>query len=227
DPLSTGPPTTRCAFFTVPGRWGVSLTLLHLTALSAAAGLVPRSRAGFGLVVGPTLVRADHHDHVASVLLRLGLDRAQFLNVLGQTCQQPAPEFGPGLFTTTEHDRHLDLVPTLEEPDDVTLLGLVVVRVDLRAELDLLDDRVRLVLARLACLDRGLVLELAVVHQLGDRRTGGRRDLDQVEIGFLGQTQCVLHGNDSGLLTVGPDESDLGHPDAVIDAGLGADGTPP
>src|SRR5699024_5261812 len=58
-------------------------------------------------------------------------------------------------------------------------------------------------------------------------RTGGRRDLDQVEIGFLGQTQCVLHGNDSDLLTVGPDESDLGHPDAVIDAGLGADGTPP
>jgi len=68
----------------------------------------------------------------------------------------------------------------------MALLGAVVVRVDLGPELDLLDDRLGLVLTRLAGLERGLVLELAVVHQLADRRPGGRRDLDQIEVGLLG-----------------------------------------
>src|ERR1700722_14186331 len=92
-------------------------------------------------------VRSDHHDHVPAVLLGLSLDEAQFLDVTGEALQQPEPEFGPGLLTSPEHDRHLDLVPLPEEPLDVALLGAVVVRVDLRPELDLLDDRLRLVLA--------------------------------------------------------------------------------
>ena len=63
-------------------------------------------------------------------------------DVLGEPLQQPEAQLGPGLLAAAEHDRDLDLVALLEEPDDVTLLGLVVVRVDLRPELHLLDDRV-------------------------------------------------------------------------------------
>ncbi|GLU48124.1 hypothetical protein Nans01_24750 [Nocardiopsis ansamitocini] len=101
-------------------------------------------------------------------------------------------------------------------------------RVDLGTELDLLDDRVGLVLARLTGFDRGLVLELSVVHQLGDRRTGGRCDLYEVEIGLLCETQGVVDRDDSDLLPVGSYEADLGYPDAVVNAGLlSADGTPP
>ena len=106
------------------------------------------------------------------------------VDVLGQPLQQPEARARAGLLTTTEHDRDLDLVARLEEPHDVTLLGLVVVRVDLRSELHLLDDTFGLVAARLAGLLRVLVLELAVVHELADRRPRGRRDLDQVEIGL-------------------------------------------
>jgi hypothetical protein len=123
-------------------------------------------------------VRADDHDHVPTVLLGLRLDEAELLHVVGQLLQQPETELGPGLLTTAEHDRHLDLVPCLEEPLDVAPLGAVVVRVDLRAELDLLDDGLRLVLARLPRLQRGLVLELSVVHELADRGPRGRGDLD-------------------------------------------------
>jgi hypothetical protein len=61
------------------------------------------------------------------------------------------------------------------------------VRIDLRPDLDLLDDRLRLVLARLPGLERRLILELAEVHELGDRRTRRRRDLDEIEICLLGQ----------------------------------------
>ena len=68
-------------------------------------------------------MRPDNHDHVAAVLLGLGFDEAEFLDVAGQALQQPEPEFGPGLLASPEHDRHLDLVSLPEEPLDVALLG--------------------------------------------------------------------------------------------------------
>src|SRR6478672_13032574 len=107
----------------------------------------------------------------------------------------------------------------------MALLGAVVVRVDLRAELDLLDDRLRLVLARFPGLDRGLVLELSVVHELGDRRPRSRCNLDQVEIGFLSQLECVVDRDDPDLLPLRPDEPDFGRTDALVDTCFGADVT--
>jgi hypothetical protein len=98
------------------------------------------------------------------------------------------------------------------------------VRVDLRAELHLLDDRVDLVLAGLAGLLRALVLELSVVHELADRGSSGRCDLDEVQIGFLGETQGILDADDADLLAFGTDEADLGDADAVVDAGFSSNG---
>src|SRR5690348_14129447 len=170
-------------------------------------------------------VRTDHHDHVPPVLLGLRLDEAELFNVAGETLQQTEPQLGPRLLTSPEHDRHLDLVARLEEPLDVALLGAVVVRVDLRAELDLLDDRLRLVLARFPGLDRGLVLVLAVVHELGDRGPGSGCHLDQVEIGFLSQLKCVVDRDDPDLLSLRPDQPDLGSTDALVDTRFGADVT--
>jgi len=126
--------------------------------------------------------RSDHHDHVPAVLLRLRLDEAEFLDVAGQPLEQLVPELRSRLLATAEHDRYLDLVSLPEEPLDVAFLGAVVVRVDLRPDLDLLDDRLRLVLARLPGLEGRLVLELAEVHELADRRARGRRHLDEVEV---------------------------------------------
>src|SRR5881394_298599 len=124
-------------------------------ACAGVMALACRMRLCFALLP----VRTDHHDHVPPVLLGLRLDEAELFNVAGETLQQTEPQLGPRLLTSPEHDRHLDLVARLEEPLDVALLGAVVVRVDLRAQLDLLDDRLRLVLARFPGLDRGLVLE--------------------------------------------------------------------
>src|SRR5215471_3735973 len=213
---------------------------LGLCALGPAVGLgggrgvprrtLPRRRAlvlrgpvGLGLAL--PAVRADNHDHVAAVLLRLGLDEAEFLDVGGEALQQPEPELGPGLLASPEHDRHLDLVSLPEEPLDVALLRPVIMRVDLGPELDLLDDRLGLVLARLPGLERGLVLELAVVHELGNRWPCRGRDLDQVEVGLLGQPERITQGNDPYLLAVRADEPYLGNPDALVDTGFDADVT--
>ena len=117
----------------------------------------------------------------------------------------------------------LTLSPAFEEPHHVTLLGLVVMGVDLRPELHLLDDRERLVAACLPGLLGALVLELAVVHELADRRARGRSDLDEVEVGLLGEPQGVLDAHDADLLAVRADQADLRHADAVVDARLSAD----
>jgi hypothetical protein len=127
------------------------------------------------------------------------------------------------LLATAEHDRDLDLVPLAEEPHDVTLLGLVVVLVDLGAELHLLDDRVGLVAAGFTGLLGVLVLELAVVHELADRGSAHRGDLDEVEVRLLGQAQRVARGDDADGLAVGSNEPDFRDPDPIVDSQLGAD----
>ena len=81
---------------------------------------------------------------------------------------------------------HLDLVALVEELVHLAHLDVVVVVVDARAHLDLLDLDHPLLLAGGVGLLLRLVLELAVVEDLADRRGRGRRDLDQVEAGFLG-----------------------------------------
>ena len=82
----------------------------------------------------------------------------------------------------------------------------------------------RLVLAGLTRLLSALVLELAVVHELADRRPGHRGDLDKVEVGLLGQPEGVLDADDADLLTIGSDQPHLGDADAVVDAGLSSNG---
>src|SRR4029079_10207128 len=115
------------------------------------------------------------------------------------------------------------LVTRLEEPHDVTLLGLVVVDVDLRPQLHFLDHGVGLVTAALPLLLRGLVLELAVVHELGDRRPCHRGDFHQIKLSLTRQAQGVFDAYDPYLLSGGPDESDLGDANAIVDSRFGAD----
>jgi hypothetical protein len=67
----------------------------------------------------------------------------------------------------------------------MTLLRLIVVGIDLGTELLLLDNRHLLVATGLTGLLRGFVLELAEVHELADRWSSLRRNLDQVKVGFL------------------------------------------
>src|SRR4051794_30821299 len=115
-------------------------------AVGVALGLPLRTLgARLGLGLGLLLVRPDHHDHVAAVLLGRGLDVPELLDVAGEALQEPEPELGPVLLATAEHDRDLDLVALAKEAHHVTFLGLVVVGVDLRAKLHLFDDRVGLV----------------------------------------------------------------------------------
>src|ERR1700735_2303563 len=180
---------------------------------------MPRPGAGFRAAV-----RCQHHRHVASFLLARGLDESVVGDVGAQALQQPVTQFGPRLLASTEHDRHLDFRSSFQESDHVTPFGRIVVIVDLGPQFLLFDDGLLLVLTRLALLLSRLVFELAVVHDLADRRFGVRGNFDKVEIGIRGDAKGVFDTHNAYLLPSRSDQADFRYADAFVDAGLNADG---
>src|SRR5205085_263167 len=65
-----------------------------------------------------------------------------------------------------------------------------------------------------------LVLVLAEVHDLADRRFGVGCDLDEVETGLSGDGERVREASHSQLRAVGADEANLASANAIVDAGV-------
>jgi len=51
------------------------------------------------------------------------------------------------------------------------------------------------------------------------------RDLDEVEVGLLGQLECVVDRDNPDLLPLRPDQPDFRRADALVDTCFGADVT--
>ena len=100
----------------------------------------------------------------------------------------------------------------------MSLLGVVVVDADLRPELDLLHLDLALVLAGLLRLLLLLVLVLAVIHDLGDRRVSLGGHFDEVEVLAVRVLARLVRGFDSELSTVVVDQPDAGDADRIVDA---------
>ena len=144
---------------------------------------------------------------------------ASSLELLGEAVEDHLAALGVRHLAPAEHDRDLDLVLVLEEALDVALLGVVVVLGDLRAELDLADRDLLLVLARGLLLLGLLVLVLRVVEDAADGRARLGSDLDEVEVALLRVAQRLVGAHDADLLAVLADEPDLGNADALVDPG--------
>src|SRR5436190_24265581 len=116
-----------------------------------------------------------------------------------------------GLLAAAEHDRHLYLVVLLQETQNVTLLGLVIVGSDLRPQLHLANGHLLLMLTRLLALLLLLVLVLRVIQHPAYRRLRLGSDLDEVEVTLtrIGERLVALH--DTYLLTVVADQANLGN----------------
>ena len=162
--------------------------------------------------------RTDDHDHAAAFHHRPLLDHREVVHGLDDGVEHELPHLGVHDLAAPEDDDELALVALRQEAPDVLHLEVEVVLVGLRAELDLLQDDRRLVLARSLFLLRRLVLELPEVHDLANRRHGARVDLDQLEARLVGEAQRLLRGDDADLGAIGADDPDLGYADATSDA---------
>ena len=123
-------------------------------------------------------------------LLRSEFDSAVFLHFAGKSLQQLDAADRSGLFTTAQHNGDLDLVSAVQEAHHMALLDVEVMVVDLQTEANFLDFRGALIAAGLTSLDLLVVLVLAVIDELGDRRLRVGRHLDEIEVRFLCQVQC-------------------------------------
>src|SRR5829696_2044604 len=167
-----------------------------------------------------SFIGRDHHRHaVALHVWMLVLGGPVLLDLDQQPVEDGPAELHVGHLASAEPDDALDLVAVLEETDHVVLLEVEVVLVDAGAELHLLDHDHLLLLLRLVLLLLLLELVLPVVHDLADRRVGGRRDLDEVEVLLSGHVLRLLERDDSDLRSVVADEANLrDSSDQVIDS---------
>src|SRR5687768_4674571 len=191
-------------------RWVFCLGTLVTSRLSLGESHFLRPFGGGG---------PDDQVHPVARHLGRGLDDAVVADVLGHPIQQSIPQIGARHLPAAELDRGLDLVALVEEAQQVAHLEVVVVVVDVGAELDLLDLEGLLLLPRLLGLLLLLVEELAEVHDAADRRARGRRHLDQVEALLLGQAQRLVDQDDAQLRSIGVDQAHFAGADRFVDAG--------
>src|SRR5262249_20132419 len=137
--------------------------------------------------------------------------------LVDQPLEDAPPDLGMRHLAAAEENRRLHFVAVLEEAFDVLLLELVVVLVDLRAELDLLDLDHFLVPPGLPRALLLLVLVFPEIHDAADRRVGRRRDLDQVEPLLLGNGEGLRRRHDAELLARVVDDANFANPDAFVD----------
>src|SRR5439155_715237 len=124
------------------------------------------------------------------------------IQVLSDALEQALAEFLVGHLAPAKAQSHFRLVALLEELDQLSQLDLVVAFVGARSELDFLDLDLLLLELRFVRLLLLAVAELAVIHQLADRRIGERRDLHQVHVFLLCHPQGLGDGLDAELFTV-------------------------
>ena len=68
------------------------------------------------------------------------------------------------------------------------------------------------------------VFELAIVHDLANRRLGVGGDLNEVEVGVVSKFACIFNMHDANLLPIRSNKSNLGYSDSLINASFSADG---
>ena len=175
---------------------------------SSAFGFLRLRRfASFGFAFTGThlLLRRQHHHHLPALEPGELLDQTACASrSLLHPLQQPHAELLVRHLAAAEAQRHLRLVALVEELDQLAELDLVVALVGAGAELDFLDLDLLLLELRLVGLLLLAVAELAVVHQLADRRHRQRRDLHQVHVLLFRHAQRIGDGHDAELLSVVP-----------------------
>ena len=159
----------------------------------------------------------EHHDHVATVLLREELHATDVVDCFSHPVEDPTPQLRMLHLASTEHDRDLDLAAISEELLDLAGLGVEVAGTDLGPVLHLLDHHVCRLLTRLLGPLGLFVLELPVVHDPAHRWIGLVGHLHEVQAQIAGDGEGVGQGTYAELLSIWGDQTYTLGTDAVVD----------
>ena len=121
-------------------------------------------------------------------------------------------------FATAEAKGDFDLVAFFHERLHRAQLHLVVVLVDVRADLDLLDLDHLLLFARFVLLFLDFVFVFAEIENFTNWRISVRADLKQVEANGVGAQNSVARAQNALHFPVLVDETDLGNADFLVNA---------
>src|SRR2546428_2488268 len=128
----------------------------------------------------------------------------------------PCPSAGTP-FRGPEHHGYLGLVPVGQEPLHLAHLRLQIVLIGPRSQLDFLEMRTLLVLLGGVGFLAQLILVLAEVHDLTDRRLSRRRDLDKIISQFFRFLQGINRRHDAELFALRTDDAYWRYSDLSID----------
>src|SRR5687768_1035511 len=186
---------------------------------------VPRSRALRPLGRGRSLARGRKDlMHAVPRAFGRGFYHPDVLDVRLQALEQVVAEVHAGHLAAAELHRGLDLVPLAEEAQQALELHVVVVGVDHRPELDLLDLEDLLLLLGLLLLLLLLVEELPEVHHPADRGDGVGRHLHQVQATLVGDLLRLADVEHAELVSLVVDDPHLAGPDLPVHSRLLVDG---
>ncbi len=160
--------------------------------------------------------RCDHHQHLPAFHLRRLLDLGVFCRIVAHPLQQRQAEFTMRQLATTEAQGELHLVAFLDEAMHRLHLGVVIMVIDVRTHLDLLDLLRLLVLAGGSGLFLRFVFELADIQNLAHRRIGAGGDFDQIQPHFMRRGNGFLGVEHTQIFPVLIDDADLGDGDELI-----------
>src|SRR5208282_5511609 len=192
---------------------------------AATAALISRAAGGRGYGRGrrfwqPAGVspRRQNHHHLAALEARLLLDLGDLCGIAFDAVEQLIAELLVRHFAAAEAQRHLDLVAFPEKALHRAHLHVVIVIVDHRPQLDLLDLDDLLLLARLGGFLLRLIFVFAVIQDLADRRDRIRRDLHKIEPGLLRHGDSSADLSDALVGAIFVDELDLADADLLVNA---------
>jgi hypothetical protein len=148
--------------------------------------------------------------HLAAFHARIGFDLGILGAILLDPLEQVHAELAVRKLAAAEAQSDLHLVAFADELVDRLHLRIIIMIVDVRTHLDLLDLLRLLALPGEVRLFLRLVLELADIEELGDGRVRIGGHLDQVEPEFLGLFHRLARVHHAEILALMVDHADLG-----------------
>ena len=161
---------------------------------------------------------SEHHDHLATFKLRLHFDLGFLGKLITDAMHDLCTEILVSHFTTAVAQRDLGLISIGQETAKRTQLGLIVIFVSGRTELNFLDLNNLLTSLHFLGLLLLLIAELAVIHQAANRRLGIRRDLNEINVVVLSHAKSFGCRNNTDLGAIDAGQSDLRYPNLTIDS---------